>query len=49
MKKYLEETEIIDFKNKEIFSLAIELANDCKNDEEIAKCFNEINLFMKIK
>lgn len=40
MKKYLEETEIIDFKNKEIFSLAIELANDCKNDEEIAKnCF----------
>ncbi|MCT7614116.1 transglutaminase-like domain-containing protein [Aliarcobacter butzleri] len=40
MKEFLEETQIIDFKNEEVFSLAQELAKDCKSDEEIAKnCF----------
>lgn len=40
MKKFLEETEIIDFKNKEVLALAHELAKNCKTDEEIAKnCF----------
>ncbi len=40
MKDFLEETQIIDFKNEEVFGLAQELAKDCKSDEEIAKnCF----------
>ncbi|MCG3682614.1 GNAT family N-acetyltransferase [Aliarcobacter butzleri] len=40
MKEFLEETQIIDFKNEEVFSLAHELAKDCTTDEEIAKnCF----------
>lgn len=40
MKDFLEETQIIDFKNEEVFCLAQELAKDCKSDEEIAKnCF----------
>ena len=40
MKEFLEETQIIDFKNEEVFCLAQELAKDCKSDEEIAKnCF----------
>ena len=40
MKEFLEETQIIDFKNKEVFSLAQELAKNCKTDAEIAKkCF----------
>ncbi|MDD2887249.1 MAG: GNAT family N-acetyltransferase [Aliarcobacter sp.] len=40
MKEFLEETDIIDFKNKEVFNLAQKLAKDCKTDVEIAKnCF----------
>lgn len=40
MKEFLEETQIIDFKNEEVLSLAQKLAKDCKSDEEIAKnCF----------
>ncbi|QKF67346.1 putative acetyltransferase/transglutaminase [Arcobacter venerupis] len=43
MKNYLEETEIIDFKNEEVFNLAFELSKDCKTDEEIAKnCFTYV-------
>jgi ribosomal protein S18 acetylase RimI-like enzyme len=43
MKEFLEETQIIDFQNKEIFSLAFELAKNCKTDEEIAKsCFTYV-------
>jgi len=43
MKEFLEESEIIDFKNKEVFTLAKELAQDCKNDEEIVKnCFTYV-------
>ena len=40
MKEFLEETDIIDFKNEQVFALAHELAKDCTTDEEIAKnCF----------
>ncbi|WP_323668982.1 transglutaminase-like domain-containing protein [Aliarcobacter butzleri] len=40
MKEFLEETQIIDFKNEEVFRLAQELAKNCKTDVEIAKnCF----------
>lgn len=40
MTKYLEETDIIDYSNKEIQKLAKSLATDCKTDIEIAKnCF----------
>jgi len=40
MTKYLEATDIIDFKNKEVYKKAKELSNGCKDDEEIAKkCF----------
>lgn len=43
MKEFLEETQIIDFQNKEVFSLAFELAKDCKTDEEVAKnCFTYV-------
>ncbi len=35
--KYLKETEIIDFSNKEIQDLAKSLSKDCTSDEEIAK------------
>lgn len=31
MKEFLEETQIIDFKNEEVFRLAQELAKDCKS------------------
>ena len=40
MKKYLEETQVIDFTNPDIQNLAHELSKDCITDEEIAKnCF----------
>ena len=40
MNRYLNETEIVDFSNQEVSTLAKELAKDCKNDTEIAqKCF----------
>jgi GNAT superfamily N-acetyltransferase len=40
MKKYLQETKIIDFTNLDIQKLSHELAKDCKTDEEIVKnCF----------
>jgi len=40
LKKYLQEDKIIDFSNPQIQTLAKELANNCKSDEEIAKnCF----------
>ena len=40
MKRYLEETQVIDFSNSEIQKLSHELSKDCKTDEEIAKnCF----------
>ena len=40
MHRYLNETEIVDFSNQEVITLAKELAKDCKNDTEIArKCF----------
>jgi len=42
MQKYLEETEIIDYNNKEVYALAMKLANGCKDDTQIAKkCFDE--------
>ncbi len=37
LNKYLEETDIIDFSNKNIQILSKELSKDYKNDEEIAK------------
>ena len=48
MKNYLRETELIDFSNKEVQLLALELAQNCNSDVEIAKkCFlyvrDEIN------
>ncbi len=40
MEEYLKETQIVDFSNKEVSKLAKNLANNAKNDEEIAKrCF----------
>ena len=40
MKRYLEETKVIDFTNPDIQKLANELSKDSKSDEEIAKnCF----------
>jgi len=43
MKKYLEETEIIDYSNKEVYALAMKLANGCKDDTQIAKkCFEYV-------
>jgi ribosomal protein S18 acetylase RimI-like enzyme len=43
MKKYLEETKIIDFKNEKVFNLAHELSKNCTTDEEIAKnCFTYV-------
>ena len=43
MKKYLEETKIIDFTNSDIQNLARELSKNCTTDEEIAKnCFTYV-------
>ena len=43
MQKYLEETEIIDYNNKELYSLALHLSKGCKTDIEIAKnCFEYV-------
>ena len=43
MKKYLLETEIIDYSNKEIHALALSLATGCETDTQIAqKCFEYI-------
>ena len=40
MKRYLEETKVIDFSNPDIQKLANELSKNSKSDEEIAKnCF----------
>jgi len=40
MKQYLEETEIIDYNNKEVHTLAMTLAKGCTTDTQIAKtCF----------
>lgn len=40
MKYYLEETEIIDYSNKEVHSLAMALAQGCTTDIQVArKCF----------
>ena len=40
MRQFLEETDIIDYSNLEIQKLAINLADGCKTDSEIAKnCF----------
>ena len=43
MKEYLQETDIIDFSNKEVHELAIHLASGCDTDEKIAKnCFEYV-------
>ena len=43
MKKYLESTEIIDHKNKEVHALAMSLSKGCKTDTEIAKkCYEYV-------
>jgi len=43
MKKYLEEIEIIDCNNKEVYALAMKLANGCKDDTQIAKnCYEYV-------
>ena len=43
MQKYLEATEIIDYKNKEVHTLAMSLAKDCKTDTQIAKkCYEYV-------
>jgi len=40
MEKYLVETEIINFSNKNVYNLARELAKGCESDEAVAKnCF----------
>jgi len=41
MQEYLEETEIIDYNNKEVYALAMKLANGCKDDIQIAKKCSE--------
>ena len=43
MKKYLEATEIIDYNNKEVHTLAMSLSSDCKTDAQIAKkCYEYV-------
>lgn len=43
MKQYLEQTEIIDYSNKEVKALAVDLAKDCHTDTQIAKkCFEYV-------
>ena len=43
MQKYLEETELIDFSNKEVYTLAKSLAKGCDTDTQIAKnCFEYV-------
>jgi len=43
MEKFLEKTNIIDYQNKEIQSLAKDLSSNCKNNIEIAKnCFEYV-------
>jgi len=43
MKQYLEQTEIIDYSNKEVKALAVDLAKDCNTDTQIAKnCFEYV-------
>ena len=43
MTKFLKETNIIDYSNKEIQKLAISLSADCKTDTKIAKnCFEYV-------
>ena len=43
MQKYLEATKIIDYNNKEVNTLAMRLAKDCKTDEQIAQnCFEYV-------
>ena len=43
MTKFLEETNIVDYSNQEIQTLAMSLSTDCKTDIEIAKsCFEYV-------
>ena len=43
MQKYLKATEIVDYNNKEVYSLAMQLSKDCKTDTQIAKnCFEYV-------
>jgi len=43
MTKYLEATEIVNYNNKEVYTLAMSLSKDCKSDVEIAKkCFEYV-------
>jgi len=43
MTKYLEATEIVDYNNKEVYTLAMELSIGCKSDTQIAKnCFEYV-------
>ncbi len=43
MKEYLQATEIIDYENKEVYALAMELSKTCKSDVKIAKnCFEYV-------
>jgi transglutaminase-like putative cysteine protease len=43
MKQYLEETEIIDYSNKEVYALAMTLDKSCTTDTQISKkCFEYV-------
>jgi transglutaminase-like putative cysteine protease len=43
MKRHLEATEIIDYSNKEVYALAMNLSKECKSDVQIAqKCFEYV-------
>jgi transglutaminase-like putative cysteine protease len=43
MQKYLQATEIIDYLNKEVYALAMNLSKGCKTDVQIAKkCFEYV-------
>ena len=43
MQKYLKATDIVDFNNKEVYSLAMKLSKDCQTDTQIAKnCFKYV-------
>ena len=43
MQAYLQETDIIDYSNKEVHELAMHLASDCDADEQVAKkCFEYV-------
>ena len=43
MQQYLKSTEIIDYNNKDVYDLAMQLSKDCKTDTQMVKnCFEYV-------